>query len=297
MIKQKMDNHFSTTDNHGPGQAVIMVVDDNPDNLKLLSDILSEEGFQVRQALNGRLALAAVKQQPPDLFILDIRMPEMDGFELCRQLKSDTVTRNIPVIFVSGLDQSDDKIKAFEIGGQDYITKPFEDTEVLARVKLHLELSRMKQNLENLVQQRTTSLEESNIAMKVLLEHRKSEQDLFEENVTAHISSLVLPYLARLKDTELENGQRSLIDVVEFNLKEITSKFSGTLYSRTLGLTRREIEVAALIKTGKTNVEIGAVLNISERAVSFHRQNLRKKLGLLGQKVNLVAYLNEISLK
>jgi len=292
-----MQSHSFTTENFKPEQNIVMVVDDNPDNLTLLSDILSAQGFQVRQALSGRMALAAVKQQPPDLFILDIRMPEMDGFELCRQLKNDVVTSKVPVIFISGLDEPENKVKAFEIGGQDYITKPFEDTVVLARVKLQLELSRMRQNLESLVQQRTVSLEESNIALKVLLEHRKSEQDTFEENVATHISSLVFPYLARLKDTELESRQRSLVDVVEFNLKEITSKFSGTLYSRTLGLTRREIEVAALIKTGKTNVEIATLLYISERAVSFHRQNLRKKLGLLGQKVNLAAYLNEISLK
>jgi PleD family two-component response regulator len=135
-----MQNNSNTAESLVPEQAVIMVVDDNPDSLTLLSDILSEQSFQVRQALNGRLALAAVKQQPPDLFILDIRMPEMDGFELCRQLKNDDLTRNVPVIFISGLDNSDDKIKAFEIGGQDYITKPFEDTEVLARVKTHIAL-------------------------------------------------------------------------------------------------------------------------------------------------------------
>ena len=143
-----MDNHSSTTKSHLPDQAVIMVVDDNPDSLKLLSDILSEQGFQVRQALNGRLALAAVKQQSPDLFILDIRMPEMDGFELCRQLKNDSATCSVPVIFISGLDDPADKVKAFEMGGQDYITKPFEDTEVLARVETHIALRRKEVELQ-----------------------------------------------------------------------------------------------------------------------------------------------------
>ena len=292
-----MDNHSSTTKSHLPDQAVIMVVDDNPDSLKLLSDILSEQGFQVRQALNGRLALAAVKQQSPDLFILDIRMPEMDGFELCRQLKNKATTRNVPVIFISGLDDSVDKVTAFDIGGQDYITKPFEDTEVLARVKLHLEVSSMRKNLEKIVRQRTINLEESNTALKVLLEHRSSEREKFEENALSHIRSLVSPYLERLKNTDLDSQQSSLLDIVEANLLEITSQFSGTLYSSSLGLTRREMEVAALIKTGKTNAEIAVLINISEHSVSFHRQNLRKKLGLLGRKVNLVAYLNEISLR
>jgi DNA-binding response OmpR family regulator/DNA-binding CsgD family transcriptional regulator len=299
-----MQNHFSTTVHGVPDQAVIMVVDDNPDSLTLLSNILSEQGFQVRQALNGRLALAAVTQQPPDLFVLDIRMPEMDGFELCRQLKNDDMTCNVPVIFISGLDDSDDKVKAFEIGGQDYITKPFEDTEVLARVKLHLEVSGMRKNLEDMVQQRTMNLEEanmklaeSNTALKVLLEHRGSDREKFEESVLNHINSLVSPYLQRLGSTGLDSRQSSLLDMVATNLKEITSQFSGTLYSSSLGLTRREMEVAALIKTGKTNAEIAVLINISEHSVSFHRQNLRKKLGLLGRKVNLVAYLNEISFR
>jgi len=292
-----MDIPSPTTKKDVADEAVIMAVDDNPDSLKLLSDILSEQGFQVRQALNGRLALAAVKQQPPDLFILDIRMPEMDGFELCRQLKDNVTTCNVPVIFISGLNDSTDKVKAFDLGGQDYITKPFEDTEVLARVKLHLEVSSMRKNLEDMVQRRTIKLEESNTALKVLLEHRSSEREKFEENVLSHIRSLVSPYLERLKNTDLDSQQSSLLDIVEANLLEITSQFSGTLYSSSLGLTRREMEVAALIKTGKTNAEIAVLINISEHSVSFHRQNLRKKLGLLGRKVNLVAYLNEISFR
>ncbi len=144
-----MNNYSSTTKNDVTDQDVIMIVDDNPDSLKLLSDILSEQGFQVRQALNGQLALAAAKQQPPGLFILDIRMPEMDGFELCRQLKNEPTTCSVPVIFISGLDNPHDKVKAFKIGGQDYITKPFEDTEILARVKTHIALRKKEIELKS----------------------------------------------------------------------------------------------------------------------------------------------------
>jgi DNA-binding response OmpR family regulator len=292
-----MQTHSSITDSLIEDKAVIMIIDDSPDSLKLLTNILAGQGFGVRQALNGRMALDAVKQQLPDLIILDIRMPEMDGLEVCRQLKNDAGTRTVPVIFISGLKESDDKVKAFEAGGMDYITKPFQEAEVLARVKLHLALSRMKQNLEELVQRRTIRLEESNTALKVLLEHRQSEREKFEENVITHINSLVMPYLKRLKESRLDHQQTALTDVIESNLDEITSQFSGKLYTKAVGLTRREMEVAALIKMGKTNMEIAGLLYISEHAISFHRQNLRKKLGLLGQKVNLVAYLNEIVLK
>ncbi len=291
-----MANHSSTAEGLLKENGVIMIVDDSPASLKLLSKILLMGGFQVRQALNGKVALTVIKQQPPDLILLDIRMPDMDGFEVCSQLKTDDKTRNIPVIFISGLEQADDKIKAFEAGGLDYITKPFEPTEVMARVKLHLELSRMQQSLEDMVQHRTIKLEEANTALKVLLEHRKSGQEQFEENINSHISALINPYVARMQKTDLDSRQTALMEVIESNLNEITSDFSGKLYSRALGLTRREMEVATLIKTGKTNQEIAVILSVSEHAVSFHRQNLRKKLGLIGQKVNLVAYLREMSL-
>lgn len=291
-----MRNHSSMTESFIAEEAIIMIIDDSLDSLRLLSEILLIQGFQVRQALSGHAALPVIKQQHPDLIILDIRMPEMDGFEVCRELKNDAETSDIPVIFISNLDQVTDKIQAFEVGGQDYITKPFEVTEVLARVKRHLELNRLKQSLEDMVQQRTIKLEESNTALKVLLDYRKSEQEKFEENVVRHISTLISPYMKRMQETNLDSQQIALMDIIESNLTEITANFSGKLYSKALGLTRREMEIASLIKTGKTNVEIAVILSISEHAVSFHRQNLRKKLGLLGQKVNLLAYLHEITL-
>ena len=273
-----------------------MIIDDSSGSLELLSKILLMGGYQVRQALSGCTALPVIKQQPPDLILLDIRMPEMDGFEVCRQLQENVKTSDIPVIFLSGLEQAADKIRAFEVGGLDYITKPFEPTEVLARVKRHLELSRMRQSLEDMARLRTIKLEEANTALKVLLEHRQSGQEQFEENLVSHISFQINPYVARMQKTDLDSQQTALMDVIESNLKEITSDFSGKLYFRALGLTRREMEVASLIKIGKTNLEIAVILSVSEHAVSFHRQNLRKKLGLIGQKVNLVAYLHEMSL-
>lgn len=292
-----MQKNTPSKDSFVEDKAIIMTIDDNPESLKLLTNILVGQGFEVRQALNGRMALDAIKRQPPDLVILDIRMPEMDGLEVCKQLKNDVNTQTVPIIFISGLRDSDDKIKAFAAGGLDYITKPFQEAEVLARVKLHLTLSKMQHNLEKLVQHRTIKLEEANIALKVLLDHRQSEREKFEENVITHINSLVMPYLKRLGESNLTHQQIALTEVIESNLGEVTSQFSGKLYAKAMGLTRREMEVAALIKSGKTNIEVADLLYISEHAVSFHRQNLRKKLGLLGQKVNLVAYLNEITIK
>ena len=125
----------------------ILLVDDTPDNLRLLSQILSERNYRVRAVTNGDRALESVQLVPPDLILLDIRMPGMDGFEVCRALKEDGKTENIPVIFISALDDVADKVKAFAAGGVDYITKPFQYEEVVARAETHLTLRRLQREL------------------------------------------------------------------------------------------------------------------------------------------------------
>ena len=121
-------------------KADLLVVDDTPANLQLLTGLLREQGYVVRAALNGELALKAVVQQPPDLILLDIKMPGMDGFEVCAELKRRSESRDIPVIFISALSDTQDKVRAFEMGGADYITKPFHESEVLARIRTQLHL-------------------------------------------------------------------------------------------------------------------------------------------------------------
>lgn len=127
----------------------ILVVDDTVANLKLLTDILSGAGYHVRPASNGELALRSARAKPPALMLLDILMPEMDGFEVCRRLKQNERTRDIPVIFLSGLTETTDKSKGFALGAVDYITKPFHADEVLARARVHLDLSAAKDQLRN----------------------------------------------------------------------------------------------------------------------------------------------------
>lgn len=126
----------------------ILIVDDVPANLNLLTGILKQHGYKVRPAPSGSLALDAARHAPPDLVLLDIHMPEMDGFEVCRRLKADDALKEIPVLFISALTETKDKIQAFEAGGVDYITKPFQVEEVLARVKTHLELRRARRELK-----------------------------------------------------------------------------------------------------------------------------------------------------
>ena len=139
----------------------ILAVDDTPASLMLLTDILKSEGYEVRSAINGELALYAAASNPPELILLDIRMPGMDGFEVCRRLKAAEATREVPVIFVSAVLETDEKIRGFELGAVDYVTKPYNREELLARVRTHLELQRLRSHLEDVVDERTAELKES----------------------------------------------------------------------------------------------------------------------------------------
>ena len=130
-----------------PNQFKILVVDDQPSNLRFLSNILLRHGYQVQRAISGQIALNAVHSSPPDLILLDIIMPEMNGFEVCKKLKANQKTKDIPIIFLSVLDNATDKVKAFNVGGIDYITKPFQVEEVLARIENQLALQTLQKQL------------------------------------------------------------------------------------------------------------------------------------------------------
>jgi PleD family two-component response regulator len=131
--------------------ADILIVDDTPANLNVLSAILGKRGYRVRPAINGALALKAAQKAAPDLILLDVQMPGLDGYEVCRQLKRDAQTRDIPVIFISALDDVLDKVEAFQAGGVDYITKPFQIEEVLARVENQLALHQQREEIATLL--------------------------------------------------------------------------------------------------------------------------------------------------
>jgi len=130
------------------GICEVLIVDDSDENLKLLAKILSAEGYSVRPAISGELALRSIKAKLPDIVLLDVRMPEMDGYEVCRLLKADESTRDIPVIFIIALDDEPSKIEGFQAGGVDYISNPFRKEEVLARVKTHLNLYLLQNELK-----------------------------------------------------------------------------------------------------------------------------------------------------
>ncbi|MEG4913417.1 response regulator [Microcoleus sp. B7-D4] len=138
---------------------LILVVDDTPANLEVVCETLSDAGYEVATAINGDRALKRVQAYPPDLILLDVQMPGIDGFETCKRLKADPKTASIPIIFMTALSDADSKVKGFVLGAVDYITKPFQEQEVLARVKTHLQLRQLTKNLEQRVAEKTADLE------------------------------------------------------------------------------------------------------------------------------------------
>lgn len=169
-----------------PAKSTILVVDDIPDNLHLLTRELTDHGYETRAVLTGEMALTVAQSAAIDLILLDIMLPDMDGYAVCQALKKNSATQDIPVIFVSALDDPFDKVKAFEVGGVDYLSKPVKMVEVIARINTQLSLRHAQQklqlfnqNLEALVQQRTQELAQTNQALQAEIQVRqRAEQDL-----------------------------------------------------------------------------------------------------------------------
>ena len=186
---------------------IVMIVDDTPGNLALLSDTLSEAGYRVLVATDGLAALEQINYLTPDIILMDVLMPGIDGFETCRRLKENPETADIPVLFMTGLSELDNLLRGFSEGGLDYIIKPIRPPEVLARIDVHLGLARK----------------------------------LF---------------------------------------KKETQEWDSTALKESLGLTLREIEILMWISRGKTNKEVGLILESSHRTVNKHLEHIFEKLGV-----------------
>jgi putative two-component system response regulator len=263
-------------------QADILIVDDNVANLQVLSHMLSEQGYRTRQALSGATALRAAKNQPPDLILLDIMMPEMDGFEACRRLKADAKLRGIPVIFLSALAETEDKVKAFEVGGADYVVKPFQFDEVRARVETHLglrrlqaEVERYNRELQTVVQEQVKEIADSQMAtifaLAKLAESRDDETGRHLEHVQELCGLLAVRMREQGRNEELDDtyignvvhaaplhdiGKVAIPDRILLKPDRLTPeefeimKTHTTLGAQTLEAVRREYSHNAFIDMG-----------------------------------------------
>ncbi len=205
----------------------ILIVDDLIENLHFLNDILTKQGYKVRSVTNGNMALRTVRNNPPDVILLDIKMPDIDGYQVCSTLKADEETSDIPIIFLSALNEVFDKVKAFQVGGLDYITKPFQPEEVIARIQTHLTLQQQKHQLRQEIEQHQKTAEilyQSRALLASLLNSSRdgiAAMQAVRDLVTGEIEDfrylLVNPIFAKLlgkKREELTSkaGQKKLLN-------------------------------------------------------------------------------------
>ncbi|MBD2126667.1 PAS domain S-box protein [Microcoleus sp. ZQ-A2] len=194
-----------------PSKESILIVDNTPANLQLLAQMLSEQGYKVRMAQDGTMALMSVESSPPDLILLDIMMPQLNGYEVCSRLKTSSQTKDIPIIFISSLNEVFDKVKAFEVGGVDYITKPFQVQEVLARVEHQLHIRRLSQQLS----ERNAQLETANLALKDEIQERQQVEELLRSTLKS-LEVKVQERTAELtkinQSLQIENAERKQVE-------------------------------------------------------------------------------------
>ena len=234
----------------------ILVVEDTSMVLKLLTDILSVEGFQVRSADTGEMAVRSVVSKSPHLILLDIKMPGMDGFEVCRRLKSKGKTRDIPLIFLSAITDFEQKMKGFELGAVDFITKPFQHEELLARVRTHLELSRLRTTLEAQVTERTAQLRIMAGEVEDLYDNAPcGYHSLDKDGVFLRINSTELDWLGYTRNELI--GKKKFSDLITPMYRPIFRKNFSIF--KTQGFLR-DLELEIIRKDGTT---FPALLNAS----------------------------------
>jgi two-component system NtrC family sensor kinase len=245
----------------------ILVVDDTRANLRLLTELLSENGYEVRPAPNGRIALRSVESKLPDLILLDIMMPDLDGYEVCRRLKASERSRDIPVIFISAIKETMDKVKAFALGGIDYITKPFDYEEVLARVNTQIRLRTMQKK----VAERTTQLHAK------VAELTQTRQELLQSEKMASLGRLVAGFAHELNTplgvalgsaSTLRNEAKKinqLMEQEEIDVDELLTSIASI--DKGAGLTLSNLERAANLVTSFKRT---AVDQTSNEIRSFH---------------------------
>ncbi|SFO95748.1 regulatory protein, luxR family [Bradyrhizobium sp. Ghvi] len=279
---------------------VALVVDDSPETLRLLTDALDGAGMTVMVALDGASAMRIVDQITPDIVLLDAVMPGLDGFETCRRLKRDAELANVPVIFMTGLAETEHIVRGLEAGGVDYVTKPIVIEEMLARIRVHLGNARLTQSARAAldvsgrflfaVNRQGHILWATPQAQKLLADHHGAQADDFV------LPPSLLQWLEQAKGRGSAKSQAaSLPDNPQLRIYYMgetapnefllrLSKEAGTAlppeFTSELGLTTREGEVLAWLSKGKTNRDIAQILGLSPRTVDKHLEQIYAKLGV-----------------
>ena len=283
----------------------ILILEDTASDAELMEDELKQAGLDF---VSKRVATKAdftkqMEEYLPDLILADYSLPGFSG----RSALNIVVNQypGIPFIFVSGALGEELAVELLKKGATDYVLKNNllrlapsvnralkELAECNERRKAEEDLKQSEKEL----QIKSQTLEEANIALKVLLKHREEDRSAMEENILSNVRKLVFPSIEKLKNLKLNDLQAEHVSIIENHLQEIISPFLHNLTTKHFDLTPREIEIATLIKEGKTTKEITEYLNISATAVDFHRKNIRSKLGIKNEKTNLRSLLLSMSI-
>lgn len=282
----------------------ILILEDVTTDAELIKDELREAGtlFTPSCVKDKVSYLKALDEFSPDIILSDYSLPSFDGLSALKLAVRKCP--DVPFIFVSGALGEETAIELLKQGATDYVLKSRLSrlgpavSRALQEVKERKERKMAEEELkkrEQALELKSRGLEEANTALKVLLQHREEDKATLEEQVLANVRKLVLPYLENLKHLHLNENQAAQVKIAEENLMKIVSPFLRNLTSSYLELTPREIQVANLVKEGKTTKEMTEILNISATAVDFHRKNLRSKFGIKNKKTNLMAFLSSLS--
>lgn len=275
-------------------RGTILIVDDHPDNLRYLAAILSTEGYKVRKAINGEIALETVRSQPPDLILLDIRMPQIDGYEVCTTLKTAAATREIPVIFLSALNEAVDKVKAFTVGGVDYITKPFQAEEVVARIENQLHFQRLSKQLKEQnaqLQNEIRSRQQTEVILQQEICDRKKAQEQLQDKSEALANfSSNLKQLHRLSTSTYNTFEELFADYLQTGCNELG--FSTGIISQIDDQTYTILAVKSDLKFLKPLLEFNLGDTYCAAVVKTKRTIAYDHLGKIPQMQRHPAYQN-----
>ena len=270
-----------------PHPGTIMVVDDNPANLKLLEDMLWQQGHEVLSFPRGRLALAEAARNPPDLILLDINMPEMNGYEVCERLKSTAEGSSVPIIFLSAMTEMQDKVKAFQAGAADYISKPFQVEEVLARVETHLKvhdlqraLKLQNEHLEETVAARTHELAEANRRLTILDQSKNDFLNLISHELRTPLNGLLgvgALVMERISSTEKDAGLQGLF---ERSSRRILSIMDDAMLLTEIDVNKEQFE--------SIPISLGAALELAIQNTAAFAESRRVRLSPPWANLDLV---------
>lgn len=293
-------------------KGIVLIVDDSADALGMLNESLTNEGYTVFVAMDGIQALAVAGRMAPDIVLMDATMPKMDGFEACIELKKNSELNDIPVIFMTGLTESENVIKGFEAGGVDYINKPVKLDELLVRVKVHLNNSRMTRSARVALDEVGQLTFACDINGKIVWSTAHVRQllasDYSEEWLSLQLPDQIKTWLAHNPEKhstiQLKGQSKSLqvkflgrVSPGEYLLRllEDDELVARTALKERFELTEREAEVLFWLSRGKTNREIGQILSMSPRTVNKHLEPVYRKLSVENRTTAVAVCLQYIS--